>query len=95
MVLKMRPEWKSIWRAFIAFNVTLVILAVVNIALGGANYAFLLEAPEADTPFFFAPWPWYIPVLELISVGMFAVAYLPFHFMDRWKAKASAGESAD
>ena len=93
LVLKMRPEWKSIWRAFIAFNVTLVILAVVNIALGGANYAFLLEAPEADTPFFFAPWPWYIPVLELISVGMFAVAYLPFHFMDRWRAQASADES--
>ena len=93
LVLKMRPEWKSIWRAFKAFNVTLVILAVVNIALGGANYAFLLEAPESDTPFFFAPWPWYIPVLELISVGMFTVAYLPFHFMDRWKAKASADES--
>jgi len=95
LVLKMRPEWESIWRAFGALNVAVIILAAINIALGGANYAFLLEAPEADTPFFFVPWPWYIPVLGVLSVGMFALAYLPFHFMDRWKAGKAADHATE
>ena len=32
-------------------------------------------------------------VIEAMSVVMFSLAYLPFHFMDRWKVKASAEET--
>ncbi len=82
--LKMRPTWRSMWRVFLLLNAIAVVLALVNLALGGrANYAFLRHAPEADTPFFFAPWPWYIPFLEGIALGMFILAYLPFWFSDR------------
>ncbi len=84
LVLKMRPTWRSLWRIFLLVNAIAVVLALVNLALGGqANYAFLCQAPEADTPFFFAPWPWYIPLLEGIALGMFVLAYLPFWFSDR------------
>ena len=95
LVLKMRPKWISIWRAFIAFNVVVVLSAVVDILLPGANYAFLLEPPDADNPFFSAPWPWYLLVIDIMSAGMFALAYLPFHFMDKWKAGNSAEKSAE
>ena len=82
--LKMRPTRHSLWRIFLLLNAVLVVLALVNLALGGqANYAFLCGAPAADTPFFFAPWPWYIPILEGIALGMFVLAYLPFWFSDR------------
>ena len=81
--LKMRPTWRSMWRVFLLLNAIAVVLALVNLALGGqANYAFLRHAPEADTPFFFAPWPWYIPFLEVFALGMFALAYLPFWISD-------------
>ena len=88
LVLKMRPTWGSIWRAFLAFNITILILAGVNFLLGGeANYAFLLKPPDADTPFFFAPWPWYIPVLIVMALGMFALVYLPFYLHDQWTGR--------
>ena len=93
LLLKMRPKWISIWHAFIALNVVLVLSAVVDILLLGANYAFLVEPPDADNPFFSAPWPWYLFVIEAMSVVMFSLVYLPFHFMDRWKAKDSVDES--
>ncbi len=82
--LKMRPTWRSMWRVFLLLNAIAVMLALVNLALGGhANYAYLCQAPEADTPFFFAPWPWYILFLEGIALGMFTLAYLPFWISDR------------
>ena len=93
--LKMRPTWRSMWRIFILLNAIAIMLALVNLALGGqANYAFLCRAPEADTPFFFAPWPWYIPFLEGFALGMFVLAYLPFWISDR-SASQRAGDKSD
>ena len=92
--LKMRPTWRSMWRIFLLLNAIAVVLALVNLAIGGqANYAFLCQAPEADTPFFFAPWPWYIPILEIVSLGMFFMAYLPFWFSDRLANQRAGNES--
>jgi len=93
--LKMRPTWGSLWRTFLLVNAIAVVLALVNLALGGrANYAFLCEAPNASTPFFLAPWPWYIPILEGIALAMFVLAYLPFWFSDRM-ARQRAGDEPD
>ena len=72
-----------------------ILSAIVDILLPGANYAFLVEPPDADNPFFSAPWPWYLLVIDIMSVVMFALAYLPFHFMDKWKARNSAENSAE
>ena len=92
--LKMRPTWRSLWRTFLLLNAIAVVLGLVNLALGGqANYAFLCHAPEADTPFFFAPWPWYIPVLEVVALGMFFLAYLPFWLSDRLASQGPEVES--
>ena len=95
LVLKMRPKWISIWHAFIALNVVAVLSVVVDIVLVGANYGFMIQPPDADNPFFSAPWPWYILVIDVMSVVLFAIAYLPFHFIDQWKARKAEEHAAE
>ena len=95
LVLGMRPQWISVWRVFVAACVVGAISAVVDIVLVGANYAFMIHPPDADNPFFAAPWPWYLLVIAVSSIGMFTAIYLPFHFMDRWKARKIAERSAE
>ena len=39
---------------------------------------FLMEPPVTQSPFFFAPWPWYIPVLDAFALFLFVLLLLPF-----------------
>jgi hypothetical integral membrane protein (TIGR02206 family) len=75
--LKMRVTFSSLLRSFLIANIYAVGLIFVNLALG-ANYMFLCEIPAGESPFFFAPWPWYILVLEPFAFLLFCVVYLPF-----------------
>ena len=43
------------------------------------------------TPFFFAPWPWYLPILEVIALAMFFAVLSPFLVTRRRPSRASAG----
>lgn len=85
--LRMRPTLGGLVRAFVALNVLAVFVAVVNVVLG-SNYMFL-SAPPAGTvsPFFFAPWPWYIPILDVVALALFFVVYSPFHVAKRWRSR--------
>jgi len=51
--------------------------AVADAALG-ANYMFLCAPPRGASPFFFLPWPWYIPALEAVGVAVTLLLFLPF-----------------
>lgn len=82
--LGLRPNWRSVLRAFILLNATGCVLGLLNLLIGGeANYAFLRQPPEVETPFIIGPWPWYLGGLELVSASLFVLAYLPFWWMDR------------
>ncbi len=78
--MRMRPGPGSVWRAF---GVTLAFAAFVGLANYllrplGANYMFLCDAAGGASPFFFLPWPWYIPFIAVTSLGVFWLLYLPF-----------------
>ncbi len=76
--LRMRPTLGGLFRAFVCLNVFAVVVAVINLFLG-SNYLYLSQPPAGTiTPFFFAPWPWYIPILEVIGLAMFFVVLSPF-----------------
>ena len=75
--LNMRPSDRSVWRAFLLLNLLAVVLVGVNLTLG-SNYLYLCRPPETRSPFFFAPWPWYIPILDAVALGLFYLLYLPF-----------------
>ena len=76
--LRMRPTLGGLFRAFVSLNLYAVVIALFNILLG-TNYLYLSQPPAGTiTPFFFAPWPWYILTTEVIGLAMFFVVYSPF-----------------
>jgi len=69
---------RGLFTAFVCLNLLALVVAPVNLLLG-ANSVYL-SAPPGGTasPFFFAPWPWYLLFLEFLGLLMFFLAYLPF-----------------
>lgn len=81
--LGMRPTLRGLFRAFVALNVFAVVVGIVNL-LQGSNYMYLSRPPWGTvSPFFFAPWPWYIPILDVVALVMFFAVYLPVHLSRR------------
>jgi hypothetical integral membrane protein (TIGR02206 family) len=79
-----RPSWKSILRVAIWLNMYMVLVEVVNFALG-SNYMFIARKPDVPTLIdFLGPWPWYIIPLEAIGFAVCLLLYLPFAIRD-WK----------
>jgi hypothetical integral membrane protein (TIGR02206 family) len=78
-----RPTWQSLPRAFLATNLLLAIVGLVNWLTGG-NYMFIAHKPEYPTLIdALGPWPWYIISLELIATVAFVLVYLPYAAADR------------
>ena len=76
--LRMRPDFKSLIRAFLYLNVLAAGIAVVNLLVDG-NYMYLFEAPVTASPLIFLPWPWYLLWFEALGFGLFALLYLPVY----------------
>ena len=75
--LKMRPTLKSLFRSFLLLNIYMAPMAGFNVLMG-TNYLFLCAPPDTPSPFFFAPWPWYILVVDGAALVLFGVVYSPF-----------------
>ncbi|KKL26781.1 hypothetical protein LCGC14_2391800, partial [marine sediment metagenome] len=75
--LGMRPRRASVMRTYWISIGFAVIVAVLNYLLGG-NYMFMRHPPVGETPFFFLPWPWYLPFLAVVGLVFFWLLYLPF-----------------
>lgn len=95
-VIGMRPTWRSIWRMFIAGNIYMVVVGIFNY-FAGTNYGYLAHKPtSASLLDFLGPWPWYLLSLQLISILIMVVLYLPFAIRDRLRAgKAGTACPAD
>ena len=75
--LRMRPTFKGLLRSFLLANLYMVVIAGVNLLLK-SNYMFICDPPHTKSPFFFAPWPWYIPILDGVALILFFLVYSPF-----------------
>lgn len=75
--LGMRPTAQSALRAFALLNLLAIVALGVNRVLG-SNYMFLSGPPVTQSPFFFAPWPWYIPILDGVALVLFYALLIPF-----------------
>ena len=87
--LRMRPNLGGLFRAFVCVNLFAAGVGIFNLVMG-SNYMFLCEPPETASPFFFAPWPWYIPILDIVALGMFFAALSPFPLSTWWSGRRSA-----
>ena len=81
--LKMRPRRGSAWRIFAITNAFLAGVAIFDY-LTGANYMYLREAPEVDSPLVAFGWPWHI----IISVVGMLVGFL---IVERLLARRAPG----
>ena len=88
--LRMRPSLGGLFRAFVCVNLFAVCVGVFNVVME-SNYMFLCDPPETASPFFFAPRPWYIPILDLVAFGMFFAVLSPFFVSTWWSSRKSAG----
>ena len=86
--LRMRPTLKGLLRSFLLANLYMVVIAGVNLLLK-SNYMFICEPPYTKSPFFFAPWPWYIPILDGVALVLFFVVYSPFLIGDWLRSLSS------
>ncbi len=81
-VFKMKPKLKSVFKAFLALQVYVVLMIVLNYLLD-ANYFYLNEKPtSASLLDYFGEWPYYIFVGQLIIIPLFLVIYLPFYIAE-------------
>ncbi|WP_439127387.1 YwaF family protein [Polaribacter sp.] len=84
-VYQLRPTLKSVGKAFLAMQVYMLLMFVINNFLG-SNYFYTNRKPNAATLLdFFGDWPQYIFVVELIVIPYFLLIYLPF-YLTRKKA---------
>lgn len=82
-VFGVRPKFKSIFKSFLALQVYVVLMVLVNYLLD-ANYFYLNEKPKSASILdYFGEWPFYIIVAQLILIPYFLIIYLPFHLTKR------------
>lgn len=78
-VFKMRPKLKSVFKSFLALQVYVVVMVILNYLLD-ANYFYLNEKPKSASILdYFGDWPIYIVVGQLIIIPLFLFIYLPFY----------------
>lgn len=88
--LGMRPTLRGMFRAFGYLAAFTAFVAAANLALG-SNFMWLSEAPPGTvSPFFAAPWPWYLPILAAVGLTMFFVVLSPFLVSDWWRSRTGA-----
>jgi hypothetical integral membrane protein (TIGR02206 family) len=77
-----RPTVRSIKRVLVRGNVYALGVGLVN-ALIGSNYLYIARKPEtASLMDVFPPWPWYLPILEVMALLMIGLLYLPYALRD-------------
>lgn len=82
-----RPELSSLWKAFLLTNLYALFVALLNLALG-SNYLYICAKPPGITLLsYLGPWPWYLLVLEAVSLVLFFLLYLPFLLGDVFSFK--------
>jgi len=81
-----RPTWKSLLRVAIWLNIYMVIVYLVNDAIG-SNYLMINGKPSTPSLLDLLPdWPLYILYMEGIGIVSFLLLYLPFVIKD-WRSR--------
>ena len=82
-VFKMKPKLKSVFKSFLALQVYVVCMVIINYFLD-ANYFYLNEKPKSATLLdYFGEWPYYVLVCQLVIIPLFLIIYLPFYFSNK------------
>ncbi|BCB03578.1 YwaF family protein [Bacillus sp. KH172YL63] len=82
-VERYRLTFSSVFRAFAVLNGIALLVYAVNRYVD-ANYMFLLHKPHHTSLIdFLGPYPWYLLSLEAVSLMLFFLLYMPFHYVQK------------
>ena len=71
-------RWKDLWRAFLALQVYVVSVFLID-KLIGANYVYVVQKPPtASVLDYLGPWPVYILAAEVIALFSSFLVFLPY-----------------
>jgi hypothetical integral membrane protein (TIGR02206 family) len=83
-----RPTWKSLRRVVLWTNAYMVLVFLVNLALG-SDYLMLNAKPATPSLLdLLPPWPHYIAYMEVIGLSTCLLLYTPFIIRDRKSGRA-------
>lgn len=83
VIWKYRPTFESCRRVFLWGNGFLMVVMIINYAIG-SNYMFLLHKPQDPSLLdYFGPWPFYLVGIEISGLITMALLYLPFYRVER------------
>ena len=78
-----RPSWKSLLRVILWTNLYMVIIFLINSAIG-SDYLMINAKPATFSLLnLLPPWPYYIIFMELIGIATLLLLYSPFIINDR------------
>jgi len=79
IVFKMRPKLASVFKAVVAIQFYIILMAFINYFLS-SNYSYLNNKPiSASILDFFGEWPTYIIIVELLVIPYFLLIYFFFY----------------
>lgn len=85
VVFEMKPNMHSVWKAFLATNVYMAFVSVINYAID-ANYFYTCAKPRQATLLdALGEWPWYIIKGEVVTFLLYIILFLPFAFQRKQK----------
>jgi len=88
-VLHMRPKFKSVIKSFLALQVYVAAIMLINYVLN-SNYFYLNRKPESASALdYLGDYPYYLLVVELILIPFFLLIYLPFYLTGKKKKLTS------
>ncbi len=80
VVFEFKIGKKDFINAVIVGNVYLVFTLIINYSLGSNYFYTSHKPPSASLLDFLGPWPWYILSVEILTIFLFVVAWMPFWF---------------
>jgi hypothetical integral membrane protein (TIGR02206 family) len=89
--LRLYPRKGAVARVFGISQIYLIAAFLIDLAVGG-NYGYLMKKPIAGSFMdYLGDWPYYILNLQIVSLFLFMIAYLPFYFRNSNEARRIIG----
>lgn len=74
---------KDFINAIVVVNIYLVLTLIINYFLDSNYFYTSRKPPSASLLDFMGPWPWYIFTVEVLTIFLFLLAWIPFWFIEK------------
>jgi hypothetical integral membrane protein (TIGR02206 family) len=87
--MRLFPRSRSVIKAFAWLQVYTVLVFAANLLIGSNYFYVLQKPPTASLLDVLGSWPWYLIVCDILTLILFATAYLPIRLRNRLTVDAA------